>query len=54
MGGKKGAKKTVGKARRGEGPKYAVRLSYVEKENGAFAPKYEHIFLGNPTADKPG
>lgn len=49
MAGKKGAKKTVGKARTGEGPKYIMKLYYVQKENGAFAPKYERIYLG----DKP-
>lgn len=47
MAGKKGAKKTVGKARKGGGPKYIMRLYYVEKENGSFAPKYERVFLGD-------
>lgn len=46
MAGRKGAKKTVGKARKGDAPKYVMRLYYVEKENGALAPKYERIYLG--------
>ena len=46
MAGKKGAKKTVGKARKGGGPKYMVKLVYVQKANGAYAPKYERVFLG--------
>lgn len=49
MAGKKGAKKTVGKARKGTGPKYLMRLYYVEKENGSFAPKYERVFIGDET-----
>nr|MBN1229016.1 hypothetical protein [Anaerolineae bacterium] len=46
MAGKKGAKKTVGKARKGGGPKYMMRLEYVQKENGAFAPKFTRELLG--------
>lgn len=46
MAGKKGARKTVGKSRKDGGPKYIMKLSYVEKENGAFAPKFERIFVG--------
>lgn len=49
MAGKKGAKKTVGKARKGGGPKYMMRLHYVQKENGAYVPKYERVFLGEET-----
>jgi hypothetical protein len=45
-GEKKGAKKTVGKTRKSEAPKYLVRLSYVQKPNGAYAPRLENIFLG--------
>ena len=43
MAGKKGAKKTVGKARKGDIKKAVMKLSYVKKENGAFAPKYERL-----------
>ncbi len=43
MAGKKGAKKTVGKARKGDIPKFVMKLYYVQKENGSFAPKYERI-----------
>lgn len=50
MAGKKGAKKTVGKARKDVGPKYVMRLVYVEKENGSFAPKCERIFIGEEAA----
>lgn len=50
MAGKKGAKKSVGKARKDTGPKYVMRLTYVEKENGAFAPKYERVFIGDEAA----
>ncbi len=46
MAGKKGAKKTIGRARKTSGPKYLMRLYYVEKENGTFAPKFERILLG--------
>ncbi len=45
MAGKKGAKKTIGRARKASGPKYIMRLYYVEKENGAFVPKFERILL---------
>lgn len=51
MAGKKGAKKTVGKARKGGGPKYVMKLEYVEKENGAFAPKFERIFVGDESEE---
>ncbi|GAB4474632.1 MAG: hypothetical protein Kow00124_14780 [Anaerolineae bacterium] len=43
MAGKKGAKKTVGKARKGDLPKQVMKLYYVRKDNGAVAPKYERI-----------
>ena len=43
---RKGAKKTVGKARKGGGPKYIMKLYYVKKDNGAYAPKYERIYVG--------
>lgn len=51
MAGKKGAKKAVGKARKGGGPKYIMKLHYVEKENGAFAPKFERIFVGDESEE---
>jgi hypothetical protein len=51
MAGKKGAKKTVGKSRKGGGPKFIMKLSYVEKENGAFAPKFERIFVGDESEE---
>ncbi len=43
MAGKKGAKKTVGKARKGDVVKAVMKLSYVKKDNGAYAPKYERM-----------
>jgi hypothetical protein len=43
MAGKKGAKKTVGKARKGDSPKFVMRLHYVKKPNGALAPRYERV-----------
>jgi hypothetical protein len=43
MAGKKGAKKTVGKARKGDTPKFVMRLHYVQKPNGALAPRYERV-----------
>lgn len=52
MAGKKGAKKTVGKARKGEGPKYLMRLYYVQKEDGVFAPKYERVLVGEEGEEK--
>lgn len=43
-GGKKtGAKKTVGKARKGDQPKMLMRLYYVEKAPGVFVPRYERV-----------
>lgn len=40
-GEKKGAKKTVGKAKKGDVVKPVMKLSYVRKDNGVFQPKYE-------------
>jgi hypothetical protein len=52
-GGKKtGAKKTVGKARKGDLPKQIMRLVYVQKENGAFAPKWEHVPTNVPAVEQ--
>ena len=48
MAGKKGAKKTVGKARKGDQVKHVMQLSYVRKENGALAPKYERLMDEEP------
>jgi hypothetical protein len=48
MGGKKGARKTVGKARKGDLPKQVMKLYYVRKENGSYAPKYERIPTEEP------
>ncbi len=45
MAGKKGAKKTVGKARKGDVQKQVIKLFYVQKPNGAFAPRYEPLPL---------
>jgi hypothetical protein len=43
-GGKKtGAKKTVGKARKGDTVRAVVRLSYVQKPNGAYSPRMETL-----------
>ena len=44
---KKGAKKTVGRTRgKQEAPKYIMKLHYVLKPNGAYAPRYERVYLG--------
>ncbi|NDJ52582.1 MAG: hypothetical protein GYB68_05770 [Chloroflexi bacterium] len=40
---KKGAKKTVGKARKGDVKKAVMKLHYVQKEDGSYAPKYERV-----------
>lgn len=41
--GRKGAKKTVGKARKGDAPKQVMKLYYVRKPNGSYAPRYERV-----------
>jgi hypothetical protein len=43
MAEKKGARKTVGKARKGDLPKGLMKLYYVRKANGAYATKYEPV-----------
>ena len=43
---KKGAKKTVGRTRKQDAPKYIMKLHYVLKDNGAYAPRYERVYLG--------
>ncbi len=43
MAGKKGVKKTVGKARKGDVTRSVMKLSYVQKPNGAWAPHYEPV-----------
>ena len=43
MAGKKGAKKTVGKARKGDVVRTVMKLEYVQKANGAYAPRYEPV-----------
>ena len=43
MAGKKGAKKTVGKARKGDIVRSVMKLTYVLKPNGAYAPHYEPV-----------
>ncbi len=45
MGGRKGVKKTVGKARKGDSEKQVMRLHYVKKPNGALAPRYERVII---------
>lgn len=50
MAGKKGAKKTVGKARKGDIKKHTMKLHYVRKDNGAIAPRYERIPDETPVA----
>jgi hypothetical protein len=44
MSGRKGAKKTVGRARKDDAPKYVMKLYYVRKPNGALAPRYEKVY----------
>lgn len=43
MASKKGAKKTVGRARRGDTTRAVMRLQYVRKPNGVLAPRYERV-----------
>ncbi len=43
MAGKKGAKKTVGRARKGDAVKQVMKLYYVRKPNGSLAPRYERV-----------
>ena len=44
MAGKKtGAKKTVGRARKGDVVRSVMKLTYVLKPNGAYAPRYEPV-----------
>jgi hypothetical protein len=43
MAGKKGVKKTVGKTRKGDVTRAVMKLSYVLKPNGAYAPRYEPV-----------
>ncbi len=43
MAVRKGAKKTVGKARRGDSERHVMRLYYVRKPNGAYARRYERV-----------
>ena len=42
---KTGAKKTVGKARKGDLVRRVMKLSYIQKPSGAYAPKYEPVPL---------
>lgn len=51
MAGKKGAKKTVGKARKGDKPRGLMRLYYVRKANGAYAAKYEPVEMEGEQAE---
>ena len=50
MAGKKGAKKTVGKARKGDVVRAVMKLEYFQKANGAYAPRYEPIPTAPETA----
>jgi hypothetical protein len=55
MAGKKtGAKKTVGKARKGDAIRQVMKLSYIIKENGAYAPKYEPVPQQLPAEETAG
>ncbi len=38
-----GARKTVGRARKGDVPRGLVKLIYVQKPNGVYAPKFETV-----------
>ncbi len=49
MAGKKGAKKAVGKARKGDITRAVMKLEYFQKPNGAYAPRYEAV----PQAPEP-
>ena len=43
MAGKKGVKKTVGRSRKGDVVRSVMKLYYVQKPNGAYAPRYEPL-----------
>lgn len=43
MAGKKGAKKTVGKTRKGDAVRQIMKLYYVQKSTGVYAPRYEAL-----------
>jgi hypothetical protein len=47
-----GAKKTVGRARKGDVPRGLVKLVYVQKANGAYAPKLESVPPVAPAAEQ--
>jgi hypothetical protein len=51
MAEKKGAKKTVGRARKGAVVKHIMKLSYEKKPNGAYAPVFERVDVETPTAE---
>ncbi len=53
MAGKKGAKKTVGKARKGDMARMVMKLEYIQKPNGAYAPRYEPVPPESPAAEAP-
>ncbi len=53
MAGKKtGAKKTVGKARKGDVVRSVMKLTYVLKPNGAYAPHYEPVPPAEPAEEQ--
>ena len=51
MAGKTGAKKTVGKARKGDVVRPVMKLTYVLKPNGVYAPRYEPVPQETPAGE---
>jgi hypothetical protein len=50
-GGKKGAKKTVGRARRVEGPRPVVKMFYVQRPNGSYSLRFQRVYEEIETED---
>lgn len=44
--GKKGAKKTVGRARKVEGARPVVKMFYVQRENGGYSLRFQRVREG--------
>jgi hypothetical protein len=59
-GGKKGVRKTVGRARKTEGQRPVVRMFYVQKPSGGYALRFRRVAevveeaAAEPTAESAG
>jgi hypothetical protein len=53
-GGKKGVRKTVGRARKAEGQRPVVRMFYVQKPGGGYALRFQRVHdVPEETAPEP-